>query len=194
MVAELNIVTEWLPEQMEPGTIFVLENAGEVGDQEDPYWAVLSCPECGTLGLITRRQMRGVVEPHRGKAFVKALLKAAIPVGYFATQKIAPENEVFRGAQGRLQRVAVAEIMGLFAKVELGVAALQRDRSAGRDQKPRDQPKEGGLAGSVAAGDGQRAACRRLEIEAGKHLPATPHTPDAASQEPHFCAVTALRN
>jgi hypothetical protein len=61
MVAELNIVTEWLPEQMEPGSIFVLENAGEVGDQEDPYWAVLSCPECGTLGLITRRQMRGVV-------------------------------------------------------------------------------------------------------------------------------------
>jgi hypothetical protein len=61
MVAELNIVTEWLPEQMEPGTIFVLENAGQVGDQEDPYWAVLSCPECGTLGLITRRQMRGVV-------------------------------------------------------------------------------------------------------------------------------------
>ncbi len=61
MVAELNIVTEWLPELMEPGSIFVLENAGEVGDQEDPYWAVLSCPECGTLGLITRRQMRGLV-------------------------------------------------------------------------------------------------------------------------------------
>ena len=61
MVAELNIVTEWLPEQMEPGSIFVLENAGEVGDQDDPYWAVLSCPECGTLGLITRRQMRGLV-------------------------------------------------------------------------------------------------------------------------------------
>jgi len=53
MVAELSIVTEWLPEQMEPGSIFVLENAGAVGDQDDPYWAVLSCPECGTLGLIT---------------------------------------------------------------------------------------------------------------------------------------------
>jgi len=49
MVAELSIVTEWLPEQMEPGSIFVLENAGTVGDQDDPYWAVLSCPECGTL-------------------------------------------------------------------------------------------------------------------------------------------------
>jgi len=61
MVAQLSIVTEWLPEQMESGSIFVLENAGEVGDQDDPYWAVLACPECGTLGLITRRQMRGVI-------------------------------------------------------------------------------------------------------------------------------------
>jgi hypothetical protein len=61
MVAQLSIVTEWIPEQMEPGAIFVLENAGEVGDHGDPYWAVLSCPECGTLGLITRKQMRGVV-------------------------------------------------------------------------------------------------------------------------------------
>jgi hypothetical protein len=61
MVAQLNIVTEWIPEQMEPGAIFVLENAGEVGEHDDPYWAVLSCPECGTLGLITRKQMRGLV-------------------------------------------------------------------------------------------------------------------------------------
>lgn len=61
MVAELNIVTEWLPEQMEPGSIFVLENAGKVGDQDDPFWAVLACPECGTLGLITRKQMHGLL-------------------------------------------------------------------------------------------------------------------------------------
>ena len=61
MVAELNIVTEWLPEQMEPGSIFVLENAGEVGNQDDPYWAVLSCPDCATLGLITRKQIAGLL-------------------------------------------------------------------------------------------------------------------------------------
>ena len=30
MVGQLSIVTEWLPEEMEPGSIFVLENAGEV--------------------------------------------------------------------------------------------------------------------------------------------------------------------
>ncbi len=61
MVAELNVLTEWIPEQMEPGTVFVLENAGEMGETEDPYWAVLSCPSCGTLGLVTRRQMAGLI-------------------------------------------------------------------------------------------------------------------------------------
>ncbi len=61
MVAELNILTEWIPEQMEPGTVFILENAGEVGNQEDPYWAVLACPQCGSLGLITRRQIGGLI-------------------------------------------------------------------------------------------------------------------------------------
>ena len=61
MVAELNVLSAWIPEQMQPGTLFVLENAGEVGEAEDPYWAVLACPECGTLGLITRRQIVGLV-------------------------------------------------------------------------------------------------------------------------------------
>jgi hypothetical protein len=60
MVAEVNVLNEWIPEQMQPGTLFVLENAGEMGEQDDPYWAVLSCPECGTLGLITRRQVNGI--------------------------------------------------------------------------------------------------------------------------------------
>jgi hypothetical protein len=61
MVAELNILTEWIPEQAEPGTLFVLQNAGQMGDQDDPYWAVLACPECGALGLITRKQISGLI-------------------------------------------------------------------------------------------------------------------------------------
>ena len=61
MVGEVNILSEWIPEQMGPGTLFVLENAGEVGQPEDPYWAVLACPECSTLGLVTRRQINGVL-------------------------------------------------------------------------------------------------------------------------------------
>ena len=39
MNAELDFLSEWIPEQMLPGTLFVLENAGEVGEKEDPYWA-----------------------------------------------------------------------------------------------------------------------------------------------------------
>ena len=35
---------------MEPGTLFVLENAGQVGEKEDPYWAVLSCPSLRNSG------------------------------------------------------------------------------------------------------------------------------------------------
>ena len=61
MIGELSILSEWIPEQMEPGTIFVLENAGDVGDKDDPYWAVLSCPKCGQLGLVTRKQIAGLV-------------------------------------------------------------------------------------------------------------------------------------
>ncbi len=61
MVAEIDILNEWIPEQMGPGAMFVLENAGEVGEADDPYWAVLACPACGTLGLITRRQIAGLI-------------------------------------------------------------------------------------------------------------------------------------
>jgi len=61
MVAEINFLNEWIPEQMGPGSVFVLENAGEIGEKEDPYWAVLACPTCGTLGLITRKQVAGLI-------------------------------------------------------------------------------------------------------------------------------------
>jgi len=61
MVCEITVLSEWIPEQMGPGTIFVLENAGDMGENQDPYWAVLACPECGTLGLVTRRQVAGVL-------------------------------------------------------------------------------------------------------------------------------------
>jgi hypothetical protein len=61
MVGELDELNEWIPEHMGPGTMFVLENAGEVGEADDPYWAVLGCPACGTLGLITRRQVAGLI-------------------------------------------------------------------------------------------------------------------------------------
>ena len=61
MVGEITVLSEWIPEQMGPGTIFVLENAGDMGESSDPYWAVLACPECGTLGLVTKKQVIGLL-------------------------------------------------------------------------------------------------------------------------------------
>jgi hypothetical protein len=60
MVEELNLLEVWIPEQMQPGTLFLLEQAGELGKAENPYWAVLACPSCGSLGLITRQQCAGL--------------------------------------------------------------------------------------------------------------------------------------
>jgi hypothetical protein len=60
MVAELNFLEVWIPEQMQPGTLFVLEQAGDLGKAENPYMAVLACPSCGSLGLITRQQCAGL--------------------------------------------------------------------------------------------------------------------------------------
>ncbi|HEY5173951.1 MAG TPA: hypothetical protein VII95_00120 [Terriglobales bacterium] len=72
MIGELSVLSEWIPEQMEPGTIFVLENAGEVGEKEDPYWAVLACPVCGQLGLVTRKQMTGLISVMCGSKLCSA--------------------------------------------------------------------------------------------------------------------------
>lgn len=47
---------EWIPE-MDPGTIYLLKNQARLGDPTNPYVAVLTCPRCGTPGLITRRQL-----------------------------------------------------------------------------------------------------------------------------------------
>jgi hypothetical protein len=57
MSAELQFMEEWIPERMDPGTIFVLENQAKLGQTQNPYMAVMSCPRCGTMGLITRRQL-----------------------------------------------------------------------------------------------------------------------------------------
>jgi len=60
MQDELQMIEEWIPEHMEPGTMFVLQNPGTMGDAHNPYVAVLACPRCGSLGLITRGQYFGL--------------------------------------------------------------------------------------------------------------------------------------
>ena len=54
------LIVDTVP-QFRQQLVRVLENAGHIGEKEDPYWAVLSCPSCGTLGLITRKQIAGLI-------------------------------------------------------------------------------------------------------------------------------------
>ena len=60
MLTDLALLAEWIPEQMEPGTLYLLENAAVMGEAGNPFVAVLACPQCGALGLITRRQYAGM--------------------------------------------------------------------------------------------------------------------------------------
>jgi hypothetical protein len=59
MSADLQFLEEWIPEKMDPGTIFVLENQPKPGPAQNPYVAAMSCPRCGAIGLITRGQLCG---------------------------------------------------------------------------------------------------------------------------------------
>jgi hypothetical protein len=56
-MSDLQFLNEWIPDRMDPGTVFLLENQAKLGQAENPYVAVMSCPRCGTMGLITRRQL-----------------------------------------------------------------------------------------------------------------------------------------
>jgi hypothetical protein len=59
MLADVQFLEEWIPERMDPGTIFVLDEQNKLGQAQNPFVAVMSCPRCGTLGLINRRQLCG---------------------------------------------------------------------------------------------------------------------------------------
>ena len=60
VVTELEFLEAWIPEQMAPGTVFVLDGEGRFGSEEKPYFAVLACPRCGCMGLIKRSQYFGL--------------------------------------------------------------------------------------------------------------------------------------
>lgn len=71
-MVELHFLEEWIPEQMSPGTVFLLENPGSQGEPRNPYWAVLSCPRCGICGLITKNQCSGLEAVICGSAHCSA--------------------------------------------------------------------------------------------------------------------------
>jgi hypothetical protein len=53
----LEELEDFVPQNMDPGTVFILENERRLGDPKNPYIAAMSCPRCGSIGLITYRQL-----------------------------------------------------------------------------------------------------------------------------------------
>ena len=50
MSADLQFLEEWIPERMDPGTVFVLENQEKLGHAQNPFVAVMSCPTVRDFG------------------------------------------------------------------------------------------------------------------------------------------------
>ena len=99
----------------------------------------------------------------------------------------AQNCEVFRDRQGRLQRVLVAEIVGLLGEGQLRVAAGRAPAAPPADpDQAGDHAQQRGFAGAVAAGDQQRLAAGDRKTKPGKDLAAargrrSGRSPQAAS-------------
>jgi hypothetical protein len=78
---------EWIPARMDPGTIFFLENPNRLRGEKGAFIAVMSCPRCGTIGLITEKQLYG------GEAMICGGTVCS------AEYRLEAENIVFRDPQ-----------------------------------------------------------------------------------------------
>ncbi len=59
--AELIEMSNWNPQAMQAGFLFLLRNRLQLRKENGShsFWAILACPHCGTLGLITEPQYVG---------------------------------------------------------------------------------------------------------------------------------------
>jgi len=59
--AELVEVLSWDPKAMKPGLVFLLRNRLDLRKENGShsFWAILACPQCGIVGLITEPQYLG---------------------------------------------------------------------------------------------------------------------------------------
>ena len=52
-------VEDSIPQNMDPGTVFVFQKRLSLDDLKPPYVAAMACPLCGCICLITYRQLDG---------------------------------------------------------------------------------------------------------------------------------------
>ena len=79
-----------------------------------------------------------------------------------------PRREIFGHRQRGLQRVLMAEIVGLFADAGIRIAARERQAARGSPHQAGDQPQQRGLAGAVRPPHQQGLARGEAEAQARK--------------------------
>jgi hypothetical protein len=96
---------------------------------------------------IGGRQVGQRIEPDRGKLLLR--------VGSRRPEKGRPESQVFGDGQRGLQRILVAEIMGLFAKGQFAFAPFQCEAPTGDTDETDHHAKERRFSGAIAAANRQ---------------------------------------
>jgi len=97
-----------------------------------------------------RRQIGDLREPNRHQS--RGRIRRA------RAEEFGPKLQILRNGQGRLQRVLMAEIVGLLRNGQLRVAALQREPAVGNPDQTHDGAQQRGLTRAIAAGHRQNLA------------------------------------
>ena len=84
-----------------------------------------------------------------------------------------------------LQRVLVAEIVGVLTDGQFRIAAFEFEPARLRPHQARDQPQQRRLAGAIGAGDEQRFAGTEREAQAAEDLAAAPDAGEIVAGEAH---------
>ena len=128
-------------------------------------------------GEIVRGQPRQPVEADRRQGRVSF---CRLP-----TEEICPERQILAHRQRGLERILVAQIVGVLADGQLGVAALEHELSRVRPDQARDQAKQRGLARAVGAGDEQGLAGIECKAQASEDLAAAADAGEVGAGEAH---------
>ena len=82
---------------------------------------------------------------HTGEAWLRSdrarrRLEWGVDRSGLLPEKPRPKPEVFADRQRRLQRILMAQIMGLFSNGQFGIAAIQRECAVGETHQSGDSP------------------------------------------------------
>jgi len=59
MASAVNLVDAWIPDLVEPGSVLLLNNTSDDPGASSSFCALLNCPNCGRMEVLTEDQFAG---------------------------------------------------------------------------------------------------------------------------------------